>query len=81
MKTVYILVGNIASGKSTYIKTLVLDGAVLSKDDLRKHFGYFKGVGYLYDTNTEYYIDEIVKLYFLSYCSIGVENIFIDEPT
>ncbi len=25
MKTVYVLVGNIASGKSTYIKTLVLD--------------------------------------------------------
>ena len=61
------------------IKTSGLDGAVISKDDFRKHFGYFKGVGYLYDTNIEHYIDEIVKLYFLSYCSIGVENIFIDE--
>lgn len=79
MKTVYVLVGNIASGKSTYIKTLVLDGAVLSKDDLRKHFGYFKGVGYLYDTNTEYFIDKIVEEYFRCYCSMRVENIFIDE--
>lgn len=61
MKTVYILIGNIASGKSTYIKTLGLGCVVISKDDLRKHFGHFKGVEYMYDTNIEHYIDEIVE--------------------
>lgn len=79
MKTVYVLVGNVASGKSTYIKTSGLDGAVISKDDFRKHFGHFKGVGYLYDTNTELYIDKIAEAYFNCYCKIGVENIFIDD--
>ena len=57
MKRLIILVGNIASGKTTLVKDLVKLGyLVLSRDDIRYMLG---GGEYIWDTNLEKIIKDI----------------------
>lgn len=50
MKKFYILIGNIGSGKSTYIRNNLSTGVVINKDSIRYGLG---GGKYLFDLNLE----------------------------
>lgn len=85
-KNMYILIGNIASGKSTWLKSRGLDRSIeykgkviLSRDNIRKQFAKSVGKEYLYEKHLEPIIHSIVEEYTYGYCYIGTQNIFIDE--
>ncbi|KKN82769.1 hypothetical protein LCGC14_0305930 [marine sediment metagenome] len=71
-----LMVGNIGSGKSTYVKNFVKEGyVVISKDDIR----YMIGAGsYIFNPDYEEAIHEAAMELFWEFLEKGV-NIVIDE--
>lgn len=72
---VTILIGNIGSGKSTYIKKFP-DAYIVSRDDIRYMLGNGK---YLYDEKFEDTIKYISYDVFDRYQDVGLNHIIIDE--
>jgi len=78
MKKITVLVGNIASGKSSYLVKYPL-GVVISKDNLRKKFSGSIGKSYIYDPFVEASIADLCASQLDIYIYLGVEHIIIDE--
>jgi len=75
MKNMYILIGNIGSGKSTYINNHLKNCISISKDGLRYSIG--NGT-YIFNPDYEYTIHKAILELNIGFCSIG-ENVVIDE--
>lgn len=70
------MVGNIASGKSTYVKDLVKKGyVVIYKDGIRYSIG---GGKYIFNPKYENAIDNATETLFMRFLDMGL-NIVIDE--
>lgn len=78
IKTVTMLVGQIASGKSSLCDK-DKDSTVISKDDLRYEFATLVNKAYLYDELLEQNIDTLFKNSFKIMLSLGIDNLIIDE--
>ena len=78
-KTVWVLVGQIASGKSTWVNNQDMEGVIISKDDLRKNYAYMIYQDYIYDDYLEPIIQNICELTLYACLHLEVENIIIDE--
>lgn len=75
-----ILVGNIASGKSTYIRDNWEEGTFLiSKDDHRKAISSYKNKDYIWDETLEEFIHDIILDCFEAALYLNIENIILDE--
>ena len=75
-----LLVGNIASGKSTWCKEGLNKGMdiVLDKDSLREKYGVYKGVPYLWDEELERHIHQELMGKMGAFLSLGL-NVIFDE--
>ena len=78
MSKVYMMVGNIGSGKSTAINDGSTD-CVICPDVLREQFGEMAGEKYLWDETLEEFIHDIMLDSFEACLHIGVKEIFLDE--
>ena len=85
-RNLYILIGNIAAGKSTWLKSREIDRStgykskvIISRDNIRKQFAKSIGREYIYEEYLEKIIHSIIEEYTYGYCHIGTPNIFIDE--
>ena len=76
MKNFYILVGNIGSGKSTYIKKNYKGGVIVSKDGLRYSIG---GGQYIFNRFYEPIIHATSCYMADKFCSIEIPEIILDE--
>lgn len=75
MKKLYITIGNVGSGKTTYIKSVIDNEIVISKDDLR----YSLGAGsYIFDVKLEPAVHRSI-LQTLNFFLITNRDIFLDE--
>lgn len=73
----YIMVGNIGSGKSTYIKNNMKDATVISKDSLRYAIG---GGNYIFDPKLEPVIHNTSVYMVDQFChQKKVQSIVLDE--
>lgn len=82
-KNIYVLVGNIGSGKSTWTrnqkqiwKECGETYAIVSRDNIRYAFG---DGDYLFDRNLESLVSITCTDYFESCILLGIDNIVIDE--
>ena len=78
-KTVYVLIGQIASGKSTWVDNQDIESVIISKDDLRETYANMIYEEYIYDDYLEPIIQNICELSLDVCIHLGVENIIIDE--
>lgn len=78
MKTVTVLVGNIASGKSSYLEDNA-DSAIISRDCIRKQFANTIDEDYIYDEYLERIIHSMIEELMHGLCYIGTVDIIIDE--
>lgn len=78
-KKLYVIVGNIGSGKTTFIKHIIADmpeTIVVSRDDLR----YMIGAGkYVFNLSLEPMIFESALCIIKKFMLVGVVNIIVDE--
>jgi predicted kinase len=81
-KNIFIMVGNIASGKSTHLEEVKATDpniVIISKDDIRKMFAKSINKDYIWNEDLEEIINIITIGTFGGYCHIGTQNIYIDE--
>ncbi len=79
MNKVTVLIGNIGSGKSTWINKNHKDTIIISKDLTRRSFAKCVGKGYIFDDELEKYIHEITINFFKGCLYLGSEHIIYDE--
>jgi len=79
MEEVYILIGNIASGKTSWLDKNLPESYSISKDNYRKEFGLLVYKNYLYDNKIEPEIDIIIKTVFKISLKLNLSPIVIDE--
>jgi len=79
MKKVSMLIGNIGSGKSTWINKNTTNTVVISKDNIRKDFARCRNKSYLFDESIEIYVHNIVTNYFKGVLHLDYDHIIIDE--
>jgi predicted kinase len=72
----YIMIGNIGSGKSTYISSYLPEAALVSKDKLR----YTLGSGtYIFEPKLEPFVHNVSVYMALEYCRNQMKKVVIDE--
>jgi len=74
--TMYIMIGNIGAGKSTYIKSFLPTAAIVSKDGLRYSLG---GGEYIFDPKLEPFIHNTSVHMAEEYCKNKIQKVIIDE--
>lgn len=79
MNKVTILIGNIGSGKSTWIDNNFKDTIVVSKDLTRKSFARCIGKEYLFDDQLETYVHEITINLFKGCLYLNSPHVICDE--
>lgn len=76
---IYMMVGNIGSGKSTYIKNnLITPDCSISKDNIREELGGCIGVPYVWRKDIESLVDIIAKSIFESLLILQTKIIVLD---
>lgn len=76
---IYILIGNIASGKSSWISKNYPNAYIISKDNIRKSYYKFTNIPYIYNDEIEPLINNIVQEKFKIAIKLNIQNIIIDE--
>ena len=75
-KTLYIMVGNIGSGKTTYIKNHLPKAISISKDGIRYSLS---PNGYVFDRNIEPIIHNTTVFMAHSFCKQNLQELVLDE--
>ncbi len=76
MKKFYIMIGNIGSGKSTYIKDKLSEATVISKDGIRYALG---GGTYVFNYKLEPIVHSTTVHLSKELCNIGINDLVLDE--
>ena len=72
----YLMIGNIGSGKSTYITNKLSNATIVSKDGIRYAFS---GGNYIFDRNLEPIVHSTSVFMARSLCAKQIEEIVLDE--
>ena len=79
MNKVTMLIGNIGSGKSTWLDKNTTGTVIISKDNIRKDFARCINKDYLFDDAIEPYVYNIVTNYFKGVLHLNYNHVVIDE--